>query len=148
MKRIFLSLAFFAGIASFGSLASAGEWLTDYAKAISQAKAENKQVLMDFTGSDWCGWCIKLDREVFEQKEFKEFADKNLVLLKLDFPRTKPQSAEEKAQNEKLSNQFKIQGFPTIVVLNPDGNKAGELGYTPGGPAAFLAELKKEAPKK
>ncbi|MEI6350716.1 MAG: thioredoxin family protein [Verrucomicrobiota bacterium] len=148
MKRTLLSLALFVGIASFGSLASAGEWLTDYAKAIGQAKSENKQVLMDFTGSDWCGWCMKLDREVFEQKEFKDFADKNLVLLKVDFPRSKPQSAQEKAQNEKLSKQFKIEGFPTIVVLNPDGNKAGELGYTPGGPSAFLAELQKEAPKK
>ena len=148
MKRTFLTFAAALFLASFGPLANAGEWLTDYAKAIAQAKSENKQLLMDFTGSDWCGWCMKLDREVFEQKDFKDFADKNLVLLKLDFPRTKAQSPEEKAQNEKLSDQFKIQGFPTIVVLNPDGNKAGDLGYTPGGPQAFLAELQKAAPKK
>jgi protein disulfide-isomerase len=125
----------------------AGEWLTDYDKAFAQAKAENKQLLLDFTGSDWCGWCMKLDREVFEQPEFKEYADRNLVLLKVDFPRRKPQPASEKAQNEKLAEKYRIEGYPTLVVLNPDEKKAGELGYVPGGPKAFIDELQKRAPK-
>ena len=143
-----ISALIVAALTGFGSLAFAGDWLTDYTKALEQAKTEGKQVLMDFTGSDWCGWCMKLDREVFAIKEFQDYADKNLVLLMIDFPRKKSLPDAEKAQNEKLSNQFKIEGFPTIVVLNPDGSKAGELGYTPGGPAAFLAELQKQAPKK
>ncbi len=145
MKRLFLSLA---AVLALGSLASADEWLTDYAKALAQAKAENKPVLIDFTGSDWCGWCMKLDREVFSLGDFKNYAAQKLVLLKIDFPRGRALPAAEKAQNEKLASQYRIQGFPTIVVLKSDGSKAGELGYLPGGPKAFISELEKVTPKK
>ena len=145
MKRLFLTLA---AILTLGSLASAEEWLTDYAKALAQAKTQNRPVLIDFTGSDWCGWCMKLDKEVFSLEDFKSYAAQKLVLLKIDFPRRKPLPAAEAAQNQKLANQFNVQGFPTVVVLKPDGTKAGELGYTPGGPKAFIAELEKVTPKK
>ena len=118
-------------------------WSEEYDKALAQAKADKKLVLLDFTGSDWCGWCIKLDKEVFSQAEFGEYAKKNLVLVELDFPRSKEQSKEIKAQNSKLQGEFKIQGYPTIIVLNADGKKVGELGYQPGGPKAFIAELDK-----
>ena len=144
IKKLFL----FNLVAMSASLALAGDWLTDYDKALTQAKAEHRQLLMDFTGSDWCGWCMKLDKEVFTLSEFKEYADKNLVLLKVDFPRGKTLPDAEKTQNEKLSQTFKIQGYPTIIVLNFDGKKAGELGYVEGGPKAFLAELAKQAPAK
>ena len=143
MKRFLLT----AALLGITSLAFAGEWLTDYKAALGKAKAENKQLLMDFTGSDWCGWCMKLDREVFTQPEFKDYADKKLILLKVDFPRRKELPAAEKAQNDKLAQQYSIQGYPTIVVLNPNGAKAGELGYVEGGPKAFLAELEKSAKK-
>jgi len=145
MKKVFIFCAF---IVAATTLASAQEWLTNYDEALGKAKAENKQVLMDFTGSDWCGWCIKLDKEVFSLPEFKEFATRNLVLLKVDFPQRKPLPAMEKAQNDKLASEFHIEGYPTIVVLNPDGSSAGELGYVPGGPKAFLAELARVAPRK
>jgi protein disulfide-isomerase len=118
-------------------------WSEEYDKALAQAKADKKLVLLDFTGSDWCGWCIKLDKEVFSQAEFGEYAKKNLVLVELDFPRSKEQSKEIKAQNAKLQAQFKIEGYPTIIVLNSEGKKVGELGYQPGGPKAFIAELDK-----
>jgi thioredoxin-related protein len=118
-------------------------WQTDYKKAQEQAKAGNKLLLVDFTGSDWCGWCIRLDREVFSKPEFQEYAKKNLVLLEIDFPRRKAQSESVKKQNEQLADQYRIQGFPTIVVLNGEGQKVGELGYMEGGPAAFIAELEK-----
>ena len=118
-------------------------WSEEYDKALAQAKADKKLVLLDFTGSDWCGWCIKLDKEVFSQAEFGEYAKKNLVLVELDFPRSKEQSKEIKAQNAKLQGEFKIQGYPTIIVLNSEGKKVGELGYQPGGPKAFIAELEK-----
>ena len=98
---------------------------------------------MDFTGSDWCGWCIKLNKEVFSQPEFKEYATKNLVLMTVDFPRGKQIPTEVKAQNELLAGKFGIQGFPTIVVLNAEGKMVGQLGYTEGGPKAFIAELEK-----
>ena len=129
-------------LASTLALAKDG-WSEEYDKALAQAKADKKLVLLDFTGSDWCGWCIKLDKEVFSQAEFTEYAKKNLVLVELDFPRSKEQSKEIKAQNSKLQGEFKIQGYPTIIVLNADGKKVGELGYQPGGPKAFIAELDK-----
>ena len=145
MKKFLFSLIL---VAAFSTFALADEWLTKFDDAVAKAKAENKQVLMDFTGSDWCGWCIKLDREVFSTPEFQEFAQKNLVLLKVDFPRRKELPGGEKAQNEALAKKYEIEGYPTIVVLNPNGQKAGQLGYVEGGPKAFLAELTKQAPKK
>lgn len=118
-------------------------WMTDHSKALEKAKAENKPVLMDFTGSDWCGWCIKLDKEVFSTSTFKTYAEKNLVLLKLDFPRRHPLPASEKKQNEELASKYGIQGFPTIVILGADGAKKGELGYLAGGPKPWIVELEK-----
>lgn len=123
--------------------AAEAQWMTDLPKAQARAKAENKLVLMDFTGSDWCGWCIKLNKEVFSKPEFAEYAEKNLVLVEVDFPNQKKQSDELKAANEKLQEKYKVQGYPTIIVLNGDGKKVGELGYQPGGPKAFIAELEK-----
>ena len=118
-------------------------WLTNYKQAQEIAKSDKKLLLVDFTGSDWCGWCIKLDKEVFSKPEFQDYAKKNLVLMEADFPRTKKLSATEQSQNEELAQQYGIQGFPTIVVLNSEGKKVGEVGYTPGGPSAFIAELEK-----
>ena len=118
-------------------------WTTNYQKAVAQAKAEKKLVMLDFTGSDWCGWCMKLNKEVFSQAKFKEYAAKNLVLVEVDFPQQKPQSDDLKKQNEQLQDKFHIEGYPTIIVLNGDGKKVGELGYMEGGPDAFVAALEK-----
>ena len=118
-------------------------WTEDHAKGLQDAKAGNKLVLMDFTGSDWCGWCKKLDREVFSTPEFQDYARKNLVLVELDFPQQKPVSPETKKQNTILAQRYHVQGFPTIVVLNAAGKQVGELGYMEGGPKAFIAALEK-----
>ena len=118
-------------------------WITSYEKGQQEAKASNKLVLLDFTGSDWCGWCKLLDREVFSKPQFKEYADKNLVLVELDFPKTKPMPAETRAQNTRLARQYQVAGFPTIILLNGDGRVVGALGYVEGGPDAFIAELEK-----
>lgn len=125
------------------SLVSAAEWTTDVPKAVQQAKAEKKLALLDFTGSDWCGWCVKLKSEVFDTPEFKAYAAKNLVLVELDFPKKKELSAELKATNKKLAGEYGIKGFPTIIVLDGTGKQVGKLGYMPGGPKAFIAELDK-----
>jgi len=117
------------------------EWTEDYLNALERGRAENKRVLMDFTGSDWCGWCIKLDREVFGQPAFKEYAAKNLVLLKLDFPRSKQLSPAIQQQNEELKNRHGITGYPTIVIVDGMGQEIGRLGYVAGGPSAFTARL-------
>jgi thioredoxin-related protein len=122
---------------------AAGGWSENYAKSRTLAKKGQKLLLLDFTGSDWCSWCLKLDQEVFSQPEFKDYAAKNLVLMTVDFPQTKVQSDALKAQNDKLQDKYHVEGYPTIVVLNAAGKQVGQLGYQPGGPAAFIAELEK-----
>jgi protein disulfide-isomerase len=120
-----------------------GEWTTDYAAALHQAKTGKKKVLLFFTGSDWCGWCKRLDAEVLSTADFKAYAREQLILVKLDFPRNIPQSTQVKARNQKLSEQYQIDGYPTIVVLDSNGNAVGRLGYQPGGPRPFIGEMKK-----
>lgn len=142
--RFFL-LAIAAFILVSGPFANAeSDWLTDYKKAQQEAKAGNKFMLLDFTGSDWCGWCKKFDREVLLQPEFKDYARDNLVVVELDFPRAKQQTPELRKQNLELAQQYEIVGFPTIVVLSADGQKLWRYdGYFPDGPAAFIAQLQK-----
>jgi protein disulfide-isomerase len=134
------------GLLALCALLQAGaaelKWLTDLPKAQAQAKKENKQVLMDFTGSDWCGWCIKFNKEVLSTPEFAAYAAKNLVLVEVDFPRKKEQSAELKKANKALGSKYKVGGYPTFVVLDKDGKEVGRQGgYSAGGPTAFIAKL-------
>lgn len=140
MKALPFAAALFLSVVSL--MAKPG-WSEDYAASLAKAKAEDKMVLLDFTGSDWCGWCIKIDNEIFSKPAFKSYAKENLELVELDFPRGKSLPAKVKAQNEKLMQEYGIEGFPTIIVLNSKGKKIGELGYMEGGPEAFVAELKK-----
>src|SRR5438132_7414288 len=102
---------------------AATDWETNYSNALAKAKAENKRLLLDFTGSDWCGPCIDLRKRVLSSKEFAAYAAKNLVLMEIDYPQRKKQSAELKKQNEELGRQYGIdeKGFPTIVLLDPAG---------------------------
>jgi thioredoxin-related protein len=123
-------------------------WVTGLPAAQATAKAENKVVLLNFTGSDWCGWCIRLRNEVFSQPEFDTYANDHLVLVEADFPRHKAQPAELQQANAALARQFHITGYPTLVVLNGDGEQLGTLGYQPGGPQAFIASLSRFASHK
>jgi protein disulfide-isomerase len=143
MRNILTQISTVCAVLTLGASAAfaAEGWGENYEKAAAQAKAENKLMLLDFTGSDWCVWCQKLNKEVFSQAEFKDYAAKNLVLMEVDFPQTKPQPGNVKAQNERLQAKYKIEGYPTIIVLNPEGKKVGELGYQQGGPKAFIAAL-------
>lgn len=106
-------------------------WLTDAALAQTKAKAESKLVMLEFTGSDWCPPCKKMAAEVFPSAEFKAFAAKNLVPVKLDFPqRTRLPAAQQQA-NDALAKKHQVNAFPTLVFLRPDGAEAGRLvGYT------------------
>jgi thioredoxin-related protein len=119
------------------------EWLTNFEKAKAEAKAQNKTLLILFTGSDWCPPCMMLDREVLEQPEFAAYAAKHLVLLEVDFPRVKMQSLEARAENLKLASRYGIDGFPTVVLLDSSGEPIGALGYQPGGPKPFIAAIEK-----
>jgi thioredoxin-related protein len=114
-------------------------WKTNFAQAQSLAAEQKHYLLLDFTGSDWCPWCVKMDKEVFAHRAFMDFAAKNLVLVKLDFPRSKPQPAAEKAQNQELAQKFRIEGYPTYVLLDPNGNEVRrQVGYLEGGPSGFI----------
>jgi thiol-disulfide isomerase/thioredoxin len=130
-----------AGSENTDTVASHGAWITDFALAKERAAAENKSILMDFTGSDWCGWCIRLHEEVFDFPEFQEYAEENLILLELDFPRGKRLPAELVAQNEELQERFAVEGFPTILMLDAEGRPFGRTGYQAGGPAAYVKHL-------
>ena len=122
--------------------AAEAEWLTDLPKALAKAKAENKKMLLDFTGSDWCGWCVKFNKEVLSKPEFIEYAAKNLVLVELDFPQKKQLPAKLDKANKSLQSKYKVNGFPTFVVLDSQGKEVGrQEGYAKGGPAAFIAKL-------
>ena len=123
--------------------AAEATWLTNFETAQVRARSEKKLLLIEFTGSDWCPPCIMLGRQVFSQPEFKDYAAQHLVLLEVDFPRRKELSAEQKAANQALAERFGIYGFPTVIILDPNGEKIGELGYMPGGPKAFIAAVEK-----
>jgi thioredoxin-related protein len=117
-------------------------WLTDVDKAVKRAATEKKLVLLDFTGSDWCGWCKKLDADVWQTAEFATYAKKNLVLVELDFPRTKPLPEELKKANAALRDKYQVKGYPTLVFLNGKGQKVGEhVGYLKGGPKAMIEKI-------
>jgi thioredoxin-related protein len=146
MKKI--AIAMLACCALLTVSAADLNWLTDVPKAEAQAKTDNKLVLLDFTGSDWCGWCMKLDAETFSKPEFADYAKKNLVLVQLDYPNKKSQSDELKKANAALQVKYNIEGFPTLIALKPDGTIVWkQVGYLGGGPQALIAKLD-EAKKK
>ncbi len=116
-------------------------WKTDYAAALQQAKAENRHVFLFFTGSDWCGWCKRLNKEILSTPEFAQYAKEKLILVELDFPKKRKLTATVKAQNAKLADKYKIEGYPTVIILDGNGNKVGRLGYQEGGPGPFIARL-------
>ena len=119
------------------------EWLTDLPKAQARAKAENKMVLLDFTGSDWCPPCKALHAAVLNSDEFAAYAKKNLVLLMADFPKAKPQSTELKKANAELAKKFEIEGYPTIIVLDSTGKQLQkDTGYDGAKPKQFIAKIK------
>ena len=140
MKQIAIGLAACCVLLQAG--AADLEWKTDLPKAQAKAKEQKKLVMLDFTGSDWCGWCIRLNKEVFTQPEFIEYAKKNLVAVEVDFPIRKQQSPELKKANQALRAKYKIEGYPTIIVLNAEGKQLGELGYM-SSPKAYIAEVEK-----
>lgn len=138
MKRILLGLSLLVAVCQ---QARALEWLTDLPTALARAKKENKAVLLDFTGSDWCPWCIRLKREVFDQFDFAVYANANLIMVEVDFPRRKPQTLALIKANTELAAKYGIEGYPTVLLLNSEGQQIGRTGYMEGGTKAFIAEL-------
>ncbi|MCZ7649574.1 MAG: thioredoxin family protein [Planctomycetota bacterium] len=116
-------------------------WTEDFAAALEKAEKDKKDVLLDFTGSDWCHWCVQLKGEVFDQEAFKKAAPEHFVLVELDFPRGKEQNEAVKQQNKMLAQTFGIEGFPTVILLDGKGRPYAKTGYQPGGAEKFLEHL-------
>lgn len=138
-RNVFLALL---ALLATSVVALAADWQTDYAKALEKAKAENKYVLLAFTGSDWCAPCIEFNNQVLSRPEFLTYADKHLVLVELDFPQRKKLSVEVMKQNERLYREYGIaeKGYPTVVMLDPAGKvKAEFAGYGGENAAEFIA---------
>ena len=128
------------------TMACGSEWQTDYEQALATAKAANKYVLLDFTGSDWCGPCIEMNKVVFSKAAFLNYAKKNLVLVEVDYPRRKTLPEKVAKQNERLKDQYGIDksGYPTVILLDPDGKILGQLeGYSGERPADMIAWVEK-----
>lgn len=144
MKKIILTLlvAFFA----IEGQAQELKWHTNIKEAMTISTKQNKPLLLFFTGSDWCGWCIRLQKEVLKTPEFSKWANENVVLVELDYPRKQYQTADIKKQNAELEQAFAIQGYPTIHFAKATTKNGktnfeglGSTGYVAGGPAAWLA---------
>ena len=149
MKRLLVVLLVtftFNGFSQQKSL----EWHTDVNKAINMSVQSGKPLLFFFTGSDWCGWCKRLQKEVFFKSEFAIWANKNVVLVELDFPRRTKLSDELQKQNKGLQQMFGVRGYPTIWFVTPvikgqqvDFTRLGSQGYVAGGPPAWIAGANK-----
>ena len=135
MKRLLLALLLAAL-----PLQASDVWSTDYESSMKKAAAEDRLVLLEFTGSDWCPPCKMQAKEVFDQPAFAEFAEANLIPVKLDFPRNAAQSDEVKAANRALAEKYAVQGVPTVILLDSKGAElAREVGYQGGGVDGFIA---------
>jgi thioredoxin-related protein len=147
-KRMLVMLFLAVLVTGLSSRAGDDGWLTDFEKAKKVAAETRRPILIDFTGSDWCGWCIRLDKEVFSQEAFKKYAKENLVLFQADFPRKKEQSEELEKQNRQLASDFGIRGFPTIVLVDETGKEFARTGYQRGGAEKYVEHLKDLLAKK
>ena len=152
IKRLALcvvAMGLWTGLESRSALAdeanapsSEGQWLTSLPEAKALAKKENKLILLDFTGSDWCPWCIKLKSDVLSKPAFINYAKKNLVLVEVDFPHEKTQADSLKEANKALSDKYSVSGLPTLIAMKPDGKVVWtQPGYLEGGPSAVIAKL-------
>lgn len=153
MKTLaFLSIILFTGLTTFAQKSAKDDlvWHTDLNKAIELANKQDKPLMLFFTGSDWCGWCVKLQKEVFTQNEFKKWAQDNVILVEVDFPRANIQTEEVKAQNRNLQQQFAVRGYPTCWFVKADKLKDGKVnftqlgtkGYEAGGPGNWITGAK------
>ena len=122
-------------------------WVTDVREAVRKAEAEDKEILIDFTGSDWCVWCQKLEKEVFSTREFMEYAEENLVLLFVDFPSGIDLSEQQMMHNQMLAQLMSVQGYPTIWLMEKDLAPIMATGYRDGGVEEYIRHLEEDRPE-
>ena len=143
---LFLCLLMFVATPFLSATEKAAEglsWETDISVAMEKAKKEGKDILINFTGSDWCGWCKKLDSEVFSKPDFDATAGKQFIYLYLDFPQAEELKAKvvDPKMNDKHRDDMGVNGYPTIMLADAMLRPYGRTGYLPGGPEAYLKNL-------
>ncbi len=143
MKRILFVFVF--ALHCLASQAQELKWHTNVNDAIALSAKEHKPIMLFFTGSDWCGWCIKLQNEVLQTPDFEKWAKANVILVELDYPRRTAQDLALKQQNDELMRAFSVKGFPTVFFANVETNGTlinfkglGQTGYVAGGPKIWL----------
>lgn len=144
LSNIAATLIAVSSLAAFTIPPNSQNWTSNYQEALAKANSESKNVLMVFSGSDWCANCMRLESSVFNTQHFQEYASENLVLLKLDFPLRKKNKLSEELtkQNEQLAERFNKAGaFPTVVILSAAEQELGRTGYKPVGPEAYIGHL-------
>lgn len=147
MKLALITL--FSTITSLSVMAGGEGWSADFAAAQKEAADSKKDLLIDFTGSDWCGWCIKLSEEVFSQQAFKDGVKDKFVLVELDYPNDKTKLSEATLkQNEELGKKYGVEGYPTILLCDAGGKPYAATGYEAGGPEAYVKHLDELRAKK
>ncbi|MCD6526760.1 MAG: thioredoxin family protein [Desulfuromonas sp.] len=144
MKRT-LSMLVFGLTLMFIQQAQAAEniWHVDFDLAKKIAQQENKSIFANFSGSDWCHWCKKLDKDILKTEEFQTYAKDNLVLLLVDFPKRTKQTKRQIEHNRALANEFNVRGFPTVILLKANGTLISVTGYRYGGPKAYVEHIEK-----
>ncbi len=142
MKRILLMSALLVALAATAKTSTPAGWIDDYDVALKRAADEKRLIVANFSGSDWCGWCKRLDAEVFNTDDFRKGATNRYVLLMVDSPRDRSLlSPKAREQNPKLVEKYGIRGFPTVLILDAKGKTVSELGYRRGGPENYLKAL-------
>ena len=138
---LFLSISILFLASAGAALASEG-WTRDFDEALKKAQKEDLPILLDFSGSDWCGWCIRLDEEVFSKEAFKKWAKDRVVLCLLDFPRDpKKVSKEQRKKNKAVARRFNVRGYPTVLLLDSNGQLIARTGYRKGGAQAYIEHI-------
>ncbi len=148
MKNILIitSLILAFALTSHATALSEG-WVADFDEAVKLAKEQDKDLFVDFTGSDWCGWCIKLNEEVFSHEEFLKPARDKFILVALDYPNSEEAKAKvpNPERNAELSEEYNIRGFPTCLLIDVNGEVFGRMGYQPGGPEQYIKDMTQKA---
>lgn len=121
-------------------------WISSSDAAMQRANRENKLVMAMFTGSDWCPWCVKLEREVFDTPEFRDWANQNAIPLKLDFPKKTKLPYELRTQNEKMLQKYAahVKAYPSVLFLDSRGEFVAKMGYARGGPEAWISKAEQK----
>jgi protein disulfide-isomerase len=139
MKKFLFLLSITLCSLSFQAQTETQEWHNDMNKAIQKSMETGKPLFLFFTGSDWCGWCIRLQKEVFQTEYFTKWAKENVVLVELDYPRKKQLPEETRKQNQTLQQVFQVQGYPTVFFVTPQVQQDGTVNFSPLGQTGYAA---------